>query len=307
MGATYSPSIDQGQRQLFQDNFISLCQQKQSKLEKAGVLVYLPSQGKTNNLGRMGKIELVEVATRNPDKQYGDYDLDNRQLTKRRFTKTITLDKLYDINELIADPSGSIVEQLSNAVERLKDRIIASAAGGTVLVGAPDTAPSEISAATDGVVTVSATGGISSTSIDSVVQTFINNDVPEDLYEGGVIAVTGKEHAQLMADDNFISNLYVDDKPENTGSLKMVQGFRVTKFAGTDSNITVSNPVLTEASTVRTCLVLCKESVAISLELGDLDISKNPSKVNSTDITIDYWINAMRIEGERVIKVSTTI
>ena len=26
-----------------------------------------------------------------------------------------------------------------------------------------------------------------------------------------------------------------------------------------------------------------------------------------TDITIDYWINAMRIEGERVIKISTTI
>jgi len=307
MGLTYSPSLDQGQRQLFQDNFISLCQQKQSKLEKMGTLVYLPSKGKTNNLGRIGKIELVEVGTRNPDKQYGDYDLDNRQLTKRRFTKTITLDKLYDINELISDPTSSILEQLSNAVERLKDRIIASAAGGTVLVGAPDEAPTEISAATDGVVTVSASGGISSTSIDSVVQTFINNDVPEDMYEGGVICVTGKEHAQLMADDNFISNLYVDDKPEVTGKLKTVQGFYVTKFAGTDSNITVSDPILAEASTTRTCLVLCKEAVGISLELGDLDISKNPNKVNSTDITIDYWINAMRIEGSRVQKVTTTI
>jgi len=307
MSGTYSPSLSQGQKQLFQDNFLSLVQQRKSLLEGAGVLVYLPSKGKTNNLGRIGKIELSEVSTRNPDKVYGDYDLDNRQLTKRRFTKTITIDKLYDINELIADPTSPILVELDNAVQRLKDRIIAAAAGGAVLVGAPDATPSSISAATDGVITVAATGGLTSASVDSVIQTFINNDVPEDVRRGAVFCMTGKEHAALMADDTFVNSLYVDDKPVTVCKLQAVEGLKVVTFAGTDSVITVTDPILEEASTVRTNLVLCPKSVAISLELGDLSVDKNPNKVNSNDITIDYWINAMRVEGARVIKVTTTI
>lgn len=305
----YSPSLDQGQKQLFQDNFLSAVQQKQSMLESAGVLVYLPSEGKTNNMARIGKIELTEVSTRNPEHQWGDYDLDNRQLTKRRFTKSIAIDRLYDINELVADPTSPIMEQLSNAVQRLKDRIIASAAGGAVLMGAPDESPTSVSAATDGVVTITATSAFNSTTIDSCVQTFINNDVSEQERRGAVLCVTGSEHADLMADDNFTSNLYIDDRPYETGQIRNVEGFKVVAFAGTDANITVSDPILTETSgTIRTCLVMCPKSVAISLKLANFKvIPEHPDYVDSDVITIDYWINAMRVQGQLVQKISTTI
>ena len=119
---TYQPSIDQGAKLNFQDSFYELAQQTDSKLVKTGAIMFLPSKGKTNNMARIGRVELVEVDTRNPDKQYGDYALDNRQFTKRRFTKTVQIDALYDINELLKDPTSDILTQLNNAKERVIDR-----------------------------------------------------------------------------------------------------------------------------------------------------------------------------------------
>jgi len=304
---TYNPSIDQAALQQFRDNFLELAQQTKSILGGSNIVTYLPSKGKTNNLARIGRIELSEVSTRNPDKVYGEYSVDNRQLTKRRFTKTITIDKLYDINELIKDPSSDILKQLVNAKERVIDRVIAAAAAGSVLIGAPDVAPTEVSAADDGVITVAGTAGLTAAIVDAVTQTFINNDVPYEMFRGAILALTGQENTALMSEEKFTSNLYMDSKPMADGKISQAGLYRVALFAGTDDNITVSSPVLGESGGVRTCLVLAPESVAVAMEIGDLSVEKNPNKVNSMDITIDLWINAMRTEGARVVKLTTTI
>ena len=307
---TYSPSIDQAAKLIFQDNFMELAQQTKSLLGGSRVVTYLPSKGKTNNLARIGRIELDEVSTRNPNKSYGDYNVDNRQLTKRRFTKTITIDAKYDINELLKDPTSDILKQLVNAKERVIDRVIASAAQGAVLIGQPDAAPTSVAAATDGVLTVAGTAGISSTILNGVIQKFINNDLPYDLIRGSVLCITGKENSALMADEKFINSLYMDAKPIADGKISKAGLFEVALFAGSESGLTVSSPVLDEtvsSGTVRNCLALAPESVAVAMEIGDLSVEKNPNKVNSMDITIDLWINAMRTEGARVIIVTTTI
>jgi hypothetical protein len=84
--------------------------------------------------------------------------------------------------------------------------------------------------------------------------------------------------------------------------------YEVKLFAGSENGgITVSSPVLPEGVSTRSCLVLAPESVAVSMEIGDLSVEKNYNKVNSMDITIDLWINAMRTEGARVILVTTTL
>src|SRR5688572_12638723 len=103
---TISPSIDQGALQNFMDSFHELAQQTKSRLVATRAIKFMPSKGKTNNMARIGRVELTEVNSRNPDKQYGDYNIDNRQFSKRRFTKTITIDAKHDINELIKDPTS---------------------------------------------------------------------------------------------------------------------------------------------------------------------------------------------------------
>lgn len=304
---TISPSIDQGAVNMFQDNFHELAQQTKSKLAAAGAIKYLPPKGKTTNYGRMGRIELDEVNTRNPDKQYGDYSLDNRQFSKRRFTKTITIDAKHDINELIKDPTSSILTQLNNAKERMIDRIAIAAAVGSVLTGAPDTAPTSTTAANDGVLTVDATAGLTYEKVLEITENFINNELEESDIEGSVLCISGSENTDLMSEIEFISNDYINEKPVK-GMPASAGIYRINRFAGSKlGGIQVTNPILPEGTTTRQCVVLAPESIVMTYEVALLNVKDNPNKVNSVDITIDLWINAMRTEGVRVQIVTTTI
>jgi len=303
-----SPSIDQGAMQNFRDSFFELAQQSKSRLVNSNIFVFLPSKGKTNNFARIGRVELVEVNTRNPDKEYGDYALDNRQFTKRRFTRTIQIDAKTDINELLKDPTSDIIKQLNNAKERVIDRIGIAAAIGPVLVGAPDAAPSSITAAQDGVLTVDATAGFTYGKVQEITENFINNELEYSMFQGSVVAITGKENTSLMNEDKFINNFYITSKPVEKGVMDNAGTYRMELFAGSKTGgVQVVNPILPEGTTTRSCVAMAPESVAIAMELAGLDVTKSDKKVNSWDITIDFWINAMRTEGVRVQIVTTTM
>jgi hypothetical protein len=305
---TYSPSIDQAAKLNFMDSFYHLAQQTKSKLVGAGVAKFAPSGGKTTNMPRMGRLELTEVNTRNPDKQYGDYNVDNRQFSKRRFTKTIQIDAKNDINELFKDPTSDILMQLNNAKERVIDRIIVNSAIGSVLVGGPDTAPSSISAATDGVLTVTATSGFVYSTVQQIVENFVNNDLQYDDFSGAVICITGSENTDLMGETEFINNFYVASRPVEKGVMDKAMCFKTALFAGSvNGGITVLNPILPEGASTRSCVVLAPEAVLLSMEVALQEVTKSATKVNSYDITIDLWINAMRTEGVRVQLVTTTL
>lgn len=305
---TQSPSIDQGAKLNFIDSFHELAQQTSSKLVASNAITFLPSKGKTNNYARIGRLELTEVNTRNPDKQFGDYNLDNRQFTKRRFTKTIQVDAKFDINELLKDPTSDILKQLNNAKERVIDRIAISAAVGDVLVGAPDVAPSSVTAANDGVLTVDGSSGVVYTVVQKVTENFINNDVPMSQFSGSTICVSGSENTDLMAEDKFINNDYISGNIVDGIVATKAGGYRVELFAGSVSGgITVLNPILPEGATLRTNVVLAPQSIVMAMEIGDMGVDKSATKVNSWDITIDFWINAMRTEGVLVQIVTSTI
>ena len=305
---TTNPSIDQGARLNFQDSFYKLAQQTKSKLAMGRAIKFASSGGKTTNQARMGRIELTEVNTRNPDKQYGDYSLDNRQFSKRRFTKTITIDAKFDINELLKDPTSDILKQLNNAKERVIDRIAITAAIGPVLVGAPDTAPTSVSAAADGVLTVTATSGVTIGTVESVTENFINNEVDYDVFSGAVMAFTGSENTDLMNEDKFINTRYIEGKPVEKSVMDKAGAYRIVLFAGSvNGGITVANPILPEGVSTRSCVVLAPQSILMAMELAMLDVQRSATKVNSWDITIDFWINAMRLEGVMVQIITTTI
>jgi hypothetical protein len=305
---TISPSIDQGAAILFQDNFFELAQQNKSQLENTPAVIYLPSKGKTNNMARIGRLELVEVNTRNPDKQFADYALDNRQVSKRRFTLTVQIDQKNDINELISDPTSDITKQMVNAKYRQMDRVIAAASIGAVLTGQPDAAPTSTSAATDGVITIDASAGMTYEKIQEVTQNFINNDLEYSMFKGSVLCISGKENKDLMGEVEFISNDFISGRPVEDGLMKAAGCYMIAMFAGSvNGGVTVTNPILPEGVTLRDCIVLAPQSVAVAMELNLLDVSKSATKVNSWDITIDLWLNAMRTEGVRVQKIQTTI
>ncbi len=305
---TTSPSIDQAALLNFQDSFFALAQQTKSKLVATRAINFLPSKGKTNNMARIGRIELDEVNSRNPDKQYGDYALDNRLFQKRRFTKTIQIDKKYDINELLKDPTSDILTQLNNAKERTIDRIALAAAVGSVLVGGPDTAPSSVTAASDGVITVDGTGGFTFEVVQAITQNFINNELQYSDFQGTTLCITGSENTDVMGEVEFINNLYIKSLPDQAGVATQLGTYNVAMFAGSSTGGgTITQPYLPEGTTTRSCVALAPMAIAMAMELGDMGMEKSATKVNSYDITIDLWINAMRTEGARVIIITTTI
>ena len=305
---TYLPSIEQGAKLTFEQNFYMLQQQMKSKLVGAGIAKFVAADGKTHNMGRLGRTELVEVTGRNPDKQYSDYSIDNRQFTKRRFTRTFTLDAKDDINELLKDPTSDLLSVLKAAQERVVDRMIIGAGVDSVLVGRPDRETTSISASADGVITVDASSGLTYEKIQEITQNFNNNELEDEMIRGAVFAITGKENSALMGEPEFISNDYISGRPVENGFVDAAGVYRTIRFAGSvNGGITVANPVLPEASTTRSCVVLAPQSVALATEIASIGLSPNNSKVNSTDITIDFWIGAMRTEGAKVQIVTTTM
>lgn len=306
--ATYSPSIDQGAKLQFQDTFYNLAQQTKSKLVSNKAIKMLSPTGKTNNMARIGRLELAEVEGRNPDKQYVDYALDNRRFSKRRFTATVMIDEKTDINELLKDPTSDLMNQLLYAKERVIDRIAVASAVGSVLVGAPDAAASTISAATDGVITVDASAGLTYDKIQEITQNYINNDFQYMDFAGSTLCITGKENTALMGETKFINNDYISARPVEAGVQTKAGTYNVEMFAGSVSGgVTALNPILPEGTTYRSCVVLAPESIAMSMQIGRMEVERNPNKVNTWDLTVDLWINAMRTEGVKVQIVKTTI
>ena len=305
---TINPSIDQAALLNFRESFYELAQQTKSRLVNEGAIFMLDPNGKTNNMSRIGRLELAEVDTRNPDKQFSDYALDNRQFSKRRFTRTVTIDALYDINELISDPTSPILTMLNSAKERVIDRVAVEAAVGPVLVGAPDTTPSSVSAAADGVITVDGSAGVNYAVIQQVTENFINNDVEMMDFMGSCIAVSGSENTDLMNEERFINNDYISGRPVDEGYQKQAGMYKVILYAGSvTGGITVTSPVLPEGPTLRQNVVLAPNSIAMSMQIGRVEVERSNQKVNSFDITIDLWINAMRTEGVLVQIISSTI
>lgn len=291
----------------FEKAFHVAAQQKQTLLSGSGVVKYLTPEGKTNNYASMEAFELQEALGQNPNKIYGDYTTSNRQMSKRRFTKTIYIDDKDDVNELIADPTSYLVQGLVYAKNRVIDKIISDAAIGNVLIGAPNAAPTSTSAASDGVKTVDATSGLDYSSIQEITQNFINNNLTIDEIRGSVLAISGQENTALMGEEKFINNDYLNGSSVNAGIINNAGIYKTALFAGSvTGGASVTNPILDETGTTRSCLVLAPQSILVSMKLNDLRIEPSYTKVGSNEVTIDLWINAMRSEGKRVQILSTT-
>ena len=305
-----SASIDQAAVMTFENEFQSLVQQKVSRLGSSAAVNFVPSSGLAYNARRIGRQTLVEVTSSNPEKQYTDAVYDNRQFTKTRLTRTVIVDN-KDINEFIADPTSSLMSELVHAVNRHQDRVIAQAAGGAVLIGAPNTAPTSVSAADDGVLTIDeTTGGVDFETIQKVTENFINNEWDLEELRGTLIALTGKEHNTLMGDTKFTSSEFIGGRPVDDGVMQRAGLYEVQAFAGSvNGGIQIAQPILNEISsgTVRENLVLAPGAIDLAAEINSLEVSKSTKHVNSVEITVDFWIGGMRREGARVQKIKTTV
>ncbi len=304
--STISPSLEQAQLQTFEANFAFLAQQKNSKLLSSQAISMMPVKGLTN-MSRIGKAELDEITgVRNPQITPEAMDNDNRISKTRRFTKSFLVDNFDAAVYMITDPTSALFQTLQYAKERTADRVIIESATGTVLVGRPDRAPTETSAADDGVITVVGTTNFDYANTVTILErNFKNNEVTGDTI---TFAISANEEHTLKQEDKFINQNYTAYRNVDNRDISNVGGLNIVTFAGSKTGVSsIINPVLPESGGVRKCVAMAADAVGFGMELGTFGVQKASGYVNSWEITIEVYFKALRKDGSRVQIVTTTV
>ena len=308
MAVISNPNLDHATLLLFEKNFERLASAKDTKLLNCPAIKHMDVKG-ISNISRIEGNELVDVTSegRNPAKKYLTIRNDNRKSVAKRFTGTYLVDSYDRAVKLITDPMGDLFTNLKEAKNRLTDRCIIDAAVGSVTVGAPDGQGTVLTAAQDGVKTIAGTTAFNySTVISPAITTFKNQYVET---EGVTLAISASEEQDLRDDDKYMNALYSSNHTVDRGTITNASGFNVVTFAGnTQGGTTVDLPILPESTAnIRSNVLMAPKSIAYAVEIGRLDCERSATHVNSWEVTIDMWVKAVRLQGSKIIILTSTM
>lgn len=301
-----SPNLDHASLLLFEKNFERLASNKDTKLLNCPAVKHMDIKG-ISNISRIEGNDLVKVTGRNPEKQYLTIRNDNRKSVAERFTGTYLVDSYDRAVQLITDPTSDLFMNLKEAKNRLTDQCIIKAAVGSVVVGAPNEAGTTLTAEQDGVKTIAGTSAFNySTVISPAITTFKNNYVDTN---GVTLAISASEEEDLRNDDKYMNALYSNQNVVDRGTITNASGFNVVTFAGNvQGGTAVDLPILPESEAgVRSNVLMAPKSIAFAVEVGRLDCERSAKHVNSWEVTIDMWVKAVRLQGSKVIILTSTM
>lgn len=302
-----SPNLDHASLLLFEKHFERLAANKDTKLLNTPAIKHMDIKG-ISNISRIEGNDLVDVTSsgRNPQKQYLTIRNDNRKSVAKRFTGTYLVDSYDRAVKLITDPASELFLNLQEAKNRLTDKCIIDSAVGSVVVGAPDSAGTTLTAAQDGVKTIAGTSSFTYANVISKAITTFQNQYIDPT--GATLAITASEAEALRNDDKYMNALYSNQNTVDKGTITNASGFNVVTFAGNvNGGSVVDLPILPEVEGVRSNVILAPKSIAFAVEIGRLDCERSHTHVNSWEITIDMWIKAVRLEGSKVIILTSTM
>lgn len=307
MAIITSPNLDNASLLLFEKNFERLAANKDTKLLNCPAIKHMDIKG-ISNISRIEGNDLVDVTAqgRNPEKQYLEIRNDNRKSVAERFTGTYLVDSYDRAVKLITDPTSDLYQNLKEAKNRLTDKCIVNAAVGSVVVGAPDSAGTTLTAEQDGVKTIAGTSSFTYKNVISkAITTFRNQYVETD---GVTLAISATEEEALRNDDNYMNALYSKNNTVDRGTITNASGFHVVTFAGnTQGGSTVDLPILPENEGIRSNVLMAPKSIAFAVEVGRLDCERSHKHVNSWEVTIDMWVKAVRLQGSKILILTSTM
>lgn len=249
----------------------------------------------------LGSIEARELDARFNPTVFDDINHFRRQIAKRRFGITLPMDS-QDVDGMLTDPTGQYATAAVKAMERKFDRVVYDAMFATVNTGKTFTTP--ITATSDGVLTVDATGGLTLIKELEITRNFndneVGNDVPVDICQG----IAGDEQETLLQIDQFISTRY-------TTSMALEKG-KVTNVAGIDMILfgdSTTEPLLyVDGSNIRYSFAMATGAMAMGLahDGWTVKISERPDYYGVRQVQIEGTMGAVRTEGKLIQKVNTT-
>ncbi len=308
---TVNGTIENNLKIVFQKTLVELARKKESLLANIPAVFTSPFDGRTMGITRAGVVNLKEANERNARVQYEDYLFDNRWVTKERWANSWIFDNA-DIKDSIADPTSALYTAIGDALNDLKDRVIVKAAIAPVVVGgmSPNDPRRIIQAEDDGVKTVDATSIYNFNTIKQVKKNFGNNYVTK----GITIIQTVNEEAKLLEEEKLINNYYsnsLDNQFREGSMLKTLGCYFISNFAGSDNGTggvgKKYNTVLKEIGGTRLCLALAEKAIQFGMVDIEVRIERLQDYVASTGISVVARAHALRLQGEKVQIIKTTI
>lgn len=258
-----------------------------------------PMSGDVFAYDGLGQVEAREVNGRVQLTQFDDLEHLRRKITRRRFVVTLPIDDM-DVRALLLDPEGAYAEACVRAMERVFDRVGIEAMFASVLTGRDF--ETTVTAASDGVVTVNATGGLTYEKCLEIRKNFTNNEVGTDVPEQFVFGFTGDEEDQLMKEVELISSDFSSGFAVDKGTIDRVVGMKALVY-GAD----VANPLLAVASTTRDCFAMSTRALCYGMSKEfSIKIEPRPDYIDTKQVQIVGILGAVRTEGILIQKVQTT-
>lgn len=290
-------SIDTALVTQFSDMVHAEAQQMQSRLKP-----YLQVKQMTGDVfayDGLGRVDAREVAGRNVAATFDDIAHNRRKISRRRFVINLPVDA-SDVRGALLDPQSEYAKAVAAGMMRQYDKVAYDASFADVLTGRDF--GTTVTAATDGVLTVDATGGLTYEKLLEIKQNFINNDVGIDSDEKIFFAISGKEHTALMGEVELISGDFTREFVVERGTITKALGMDIILFAGS-----AAVPILNVATSVRSCLAASSRGicVGVSKEMS-VKVQERNDLIETTQVQVIMEIGAVRTEGALVQKVTTT-
>ena len=258
----------------------------------------------------IGTIEAIKYSGSHadiPDMEIQHY---RRQWSWESFIIALRVDG-NDVERVVTDPTSSYIEECAKAVERQYDRLAVAAMFAAVNTG--KAAGTSVSAASDGVITVDATSGITFEKLLEIEQNFINNNVTTDMDRRIALGITGKEHTALMKETELTSGDYSRKFVIDRGRIQSALGMDMVLYAGSYGSQTVALPMIPEitSGTIRDSFCMAEGAICVGIvkekqvQVFNQDAVK--AAPGSKLIKVTFNMGATRKDGKMIQRVQYTV
>ena len=281
----------------FSDLVHKVAQQKTSRLKPHAQIKQM--SGDVFAYDGLGRIEAREVTGRNVAATFDDIEHNRRKITRNRFVVNLPIDD-SDVRGALMNPESNYADAIANAAVRQYDRTIYNAAFASVLTGRDF--ETTVTAATDGVVTVDATAGLTYEKLLEINENFMNEDVGTEQEEDIYLTITGAEHTALMQEEELISSDFNRAFVVESGRIKEAAGIKLIPFAAS-----VPSPIIPVSGGQRALLAASSRGLCLGIS-KEMSIKIQPRNdlIETTQVQVVFEIGAVRTEGVLVQQVDVT-
>jgi hypothetical protein len=273
-------------------------QQMKTRLREKVEVVPMSTQDMT--VETLDSLEAIEITSRHQKTQGQDIVHGRRRLRMREFRCTIYLDNKDEVGVLI-DPERNYSAAVAKAMYRQFDRLVVEAALASVYTGRDMT--TLVTASSDGVQVVNATGGATYETLLEIGENFMDYEIGTEMEEAVCLMHTGEEHTDFMQETELTSGDFTRQYNIEKGKIVNAAGIDLVQFGGK-----ISNPILSvSAGNVRSCIAMASGGVKVGLAKdAEVYVDIRPDLNRAKQVQAVLMMGAVRKEGVRVQEYQTT-